>query len=132
MPALVSAPSRGASAGARWEEVAVVEASHGRIPAQNGGYRFGPAMDSAPARHAVMTPEDTRQRLSTRPTPPIRRRGWLWLLVLPGIMPLLIPVYNRIDPVLWGLPFFYWYLLACGLASTVVITFVYLVTKGRR
>jgi hypothetical protein len=61
----------------------------------------------------------------------MRRKGWLWLLVVPGILPLLVPVYNRIDPIVWGMPFYYWYQLACGLVATIVITFVYLVTKGR-
>ena len=29
------------------------------------------------------------------------------------VMPLLVPLYNRIEPRLFGLPFFYWYQLAC-------------------
>ena len=65
-------------------------------------------------------------------TPPSRRHGFHWLLILPGIAPLLTPLYNRIEPTLWGIPFFYWYQLACAVFAGIVVTFVYLVTKGRR
>ena len=65
-------------------------------------------------------------------TAPLRRKGFLWLLLIPGGMPLLVPLYNRVDPVFWGLPFFYWYQLACAGVATLVITFVYQVTKGRK
>jgi uncharacterized membrane protein len=33
---------------------------------------------------------------------------------------------------LFGLPFFYWYQLACVLVAIVVVTFIYLMTKGRK
>jgi uncharacterized membrane protein len=46
-------------------------------------------------------------------------------------MPLLVPLYNRIDPKLAGIPFFYWYQMATGLVAIVVMTFLYLATKDR-
>jgi hypothetical protein len=63
---------------------------------------------------------------------PTRRRGFQWLLLIPAVMPLLVPLYNRVEPRLFGLPFFYWYQLACVFVMIVVVTFVYQVTKGRR
>jgi putative solute:sodium symporter small subunit len=56
----------------------------------------------------------------------------LWLLVVPTTAPLLTPFVNRVDPVLLGVPFFYWYQFACALLAIVVITAVYLMTAGER
>jgi hypothetical protein len=57
--------------------------------------------------------------------------GWHWLLVVPTVMPLLLPVYNRVDPKFAGIPFFYWYQMGCAVLATLVISVVYLATKGR-
>jgi hypothetical protein len=57
------------------------------------------------------------------------RSAWHWLLAVPSVLPLLVPLYNRVHPMLWGIPFFYWYQLACALIAVAVITFVYQVTK---
>lgn len=49
---------------------------------------------------------------------------WNWLLLLPLLVTLYPPLYNRRDPVLFGIPFFYWYQLAAvvvGVLSTVVV-----------
>ena len=48
------------------------------------------------------------------------------------IAPLLTPLYNRMTPAFWGIPFFYWYQIGCAVFNSLVITFVYQVTKGRR
>jgi Protein of unknown function (DUF3311) len=63
---------------------------------------------------------------------PSRRHGWHWLLAIPVVMPMLVPLYNRMEPRLFGLPFFYWYQLASVLIAIGVITAVYQLTKGRR
>jgi hypothetical protein len=39
-------------------------------------------------------------------------RAIRWLLVLPYIGLLWVPFYNRMEPELFGFPFFYWYQLA--------------------
>ena len=55
---------------------------------------------------------------------------WHWLVVVAVVIPLLTPLYNRIQPRLFGLPFFYWSQMAfIGLAACVT-TAVYLATKG--
>ena len=71
-----------------------------------------------------------------QPARQVRRRGddgrpVHWLLIIPIAMPLLVPLYNRVDPKLAGIPFFYWYQMATALVAIVVMTFLYLVTKDR-
>lgn len=51
------------------------------------------------------------------------------LLLVPCVLALLTPLYNRVDPVLFGLPFFYFYLLALVPISSL---FVYLAWKVER
>jgi Protein of unknown function (DUF3311) len=64
----------------------------------------------------------------SRPRPPDRSR-WHWLLWLPVVLPLVTPLYNRADPKLFGLPFFYWSQLAFVGLEIIVITVVYQATK---
>jgi hypothetical protein len=58
-------------------------------------------------------------------------RGWLWLLVLPWIAMIWVPSYNKIDPQLWGFPFFYWYQFLWVLLSAAITALVYFKTKSR-
>ncbi|QCP48696.1 DUF3311 domain-containing protein [Trinickia violacea] len=58
-------------------------------------------------------------------------KRWLWLLVLPWIAMIWVPSYNKIDPQLWGFPFFYWYQLLWVLISAVITALVYFKTKAR-
>jgi len=67
----------------------------------------------------------------SEPLPPRRsdRSPWIWLLLLPLVVALWPPLYNRRSPQLFGIPFFYWYQLAIisvGVGCTLV---VYLRTK---
>jgi len=56
---------------------------------------------------------------------PRRRRRFraYHLLLLPPFALLWVPFYDRIEPVLYGIPFFYWYQLA-WIAITVVLVLV--------
>jgi len=55
---------------------------------------------------------------------------WNWLLLLPLLATLYPPLYNRIEPLLFDIPFFYWYqLLAIGI-SVVVTIVVYRKTRA--
>jgi hypothetical protein len=57
------------------------------------------------------------------------RSPWNWLLVVPIVVPLLVPLYNHRDPELFGWPFFYWVQL-CFVALGVVTTgLVYRATR---
>jgi hypothetical protein len=58
-------------------------------------------------------------------------RPWLWLLVIPWIAMIWVPSYNKVDPRLWGFPFFYWYQLLWVLVSAVITALVYVKTRGR-
>ena len=60
-----------------------------------------------------------------------RGSRWQWLLLVAVVIPLLTPLYNHIQPRLFGLPFFYWSQMAfVGLAACVTAV-VYLATKRR-
>jgi hypothetical protein len=52
-------------------------------------------------------------------------------LLVPVVLPLVTPIYNRIDPTLFGFPFFYWFQLALAGLSSAVIALVNLATRKR-
>ncbi len=52
------------------------------------------------------------------------RSPWNWLLLVPIVVPLIVPLYNRVEPELFGWPLFYWLQLlfvALGVLTTVVV-----------
>jgi hypothetical protein len=53
-----------------------------------------------------------------------RTRVWYLLLVAPMIGTLIPPIYNRHDPTLIGIPFFYWYLLLWVPITVVLLAIV--------
>lgn len=98
-----------------------------RIPAQRA------PVDPPSGRHATTGPTDPRRDAGLSPrSRPMVRRWALWLLVVPLVVPLLSPLYNRRDPTLWGVPFFFWFQIACAFLACATITAVYQLTKGRR
>jgi uncharacterized membrane protein len=57
------------------------------------------------------------------------RSPWNWLLLVGIVLPLLVPIYNRVEPTLFGWPFFYWFqLLLVGVGVLVTAT-VYRMTR---
>ena len=50
---------------------------------------------------------------------------WHWLLLVPIGLPLMPGLYNRIDPTLFGIPFFYWCQLGFAFLASAVIAFVH-------
>ena len=48
-----------------------------------------------------------------------------WLLLLPFVGLLWVPFYNRLEPSLFGFPFFYWYQLAWVPASMLLSWLAY-------
>jgi hypothetical protein len=56
---------------------------------------------------------------------------WNWLLLLPIVIPLLTPLYNRLTPTLLSFPAFYWLQLSFVLLGVVCTTIVYQLTKRR-
>jgi uncharacterized protein DUF3311 len=52
------------------------------------------------------------------------RSPWNWLLLVPIVVPLLVPLYNATDPTIGGFPRFYWLQLlfvVLGVACTFVV-----------
>ena len=61
-----------------------------------------------------------------------RRDGWSWwylLFVVQFLIVLWPPLYNRADPTLLGVPFFYWFQLLWVIVSAVLTAVVYLATN---
>jgi uncharacterized membrane protein len=60
------------------------------------------------------------------------RSPWNWLLIVPIAVPLLVPLFNRVEPTLFGWPFFYWFqLLLVGL-GVLTTSIVYRMTRRSR
>jgi uncharacterized membrane protein len=57
------------------------------------------------------------------------RSPWNWLLVVPIVVPLLVPLYNKVDPTLFGWPLFYWLQLAFVVLGVVTTSIVYRMTR---
>ena len=84
--------------------------------------------------------------MSTRPhdpdhdsprTPPVpgRRSGPLWVLIVllltpPVVVPLLVGLYDQMDPTLAGFPFFFWFQFALILMSAALTVTAYYIAKA--
>ena len=61
---------------------------------------------------------------------PVRRVLWArLLLILPFLSMLWVASYDRAEPMVAGVPFFYWYQLLWILISAVLIAIVYAVER---
>lgn len=54
------------------------------------------------------------------------KNRWHWLLLVPIVLPLMPVIYNRTDPALFGMPFFYWCQLGFAFLASGVIAFVHM------
>ena len=52
------------------------------------------------------------------------------LLLVPFAALIWVPSYNRIEPALAGVPFFYWYQLAWIIIGAALVLIVYLIEVG--
>jgi hypothetical protein len=59
-------------------------------------------------------------------------RWWYLLLLIPFIGLLWVPIYAKLDPKLFGFPFFYWYQLAWVPISVAITYLVYTRTRTRK
>ena len=66
-------------------------------------------------------------------TDKIQQRHWRRyvprLLLIPFAVALWPPLYNRIEPEFWGVPFFYWFQLAWILVGAVCVGAVYVLEQ---
>lgn len=60
--------------------------------------------------------------------PPLRWNRWNLLLLVP-LLSLLTPLYNRVEPRLFGIPFFYWFQLLVVLIGIGATAAVYVMTR---
>jgi hypothetical protein len=71
----------------------------------------------------------TGQR-TDQPSEPQRRWSWWYLLfVIQFVAVLWPPFYNKAEPTLIGMPFFYWYQLLCVIIGGVLTAIVYFAAK---
>ena len=56
-------------------------------------------------------------------------RLWYLLLLVPILAMIWVPSYNRLEPALGGVPFFYWYQLLWIVISAVLIFIVYIASR---
>ena len=59
------------------------------------------------------------------------RSRWHYLLLIPIILPLWLPLYDRLEPRLFGFPFFYWAQMAFIVLTMVITIAVHLLTRRR-
>jgi hypothetical protein len=65
--------------------------------------------------------------------PDKKRRGWSWwhlLLLVQFVGVLWPPFYNKAEPYLVGLPFFYWYQLLWVIIGAMLTAIVYFATEA--
>ena len=55
---------------------------------------------------------------------------WYLLFIIEFVMVLWPPFFNKLEPTLWGMPFFYWYQLACVIVGAVITAIVYYRTRA--
>jgi len=59
------------------------------------------------------------------------RIRWHYLLLLPPLVLLWVPTYNRIEPSLAGIPFFYWYQMAWVVLTAALTLIVFRIDRRR-
>ena len=61
-----------------------------------------------------------------------KRGGWSWwylLFLVQFVVALYPPFFNKVEPTLMGIPFFYWFQLAWVLGSAILTAIVYFAAK---
>jgi hypothetical protein len=60
------------------------------------------------------------------------RSPWNWLLIIPIVVPLLVPLYNHTGPRIGGWPLFYWLQLVFVALGVLTTALVYRMTRRSR
>jgi len=67
--------------------------------------------------------------MSEHPSGRKAKKGWYVLLLLQFILALCVPFYNKVEPTLSGVPFFYWYQMLMVLVGAALTAIVYFATE---
>lgn len=70
--------------------------------------------------------------IPSRPSRGTSRGLWILVLVLLApavVLPLLVPLYDRTDPTLFGFPFYYWFQMAMIPAAVVLTVIAYYLSR---
>ncbi len=51
---------------------------------------------------------------------------WILFLLAPFVGALWVPFYNRVDPTLFGIPFFYWFQFVWIIVTAIITAVAYL------
>ncbi len=65
---------------------------------------------------------------------PSREDGWSWwylLFIIQFVAVLWPPFYNKAEPAVAGMPFFYWYQLLWVIIGAILTAIVYFVTEAQ-
>jgi len=60
---------------------------------------------------------------------PKRWRAVYWLFLIPVVATLWVPIYDRAEPSIAGIPFFYWYQLLWVPLAALLFWFIYRADK---
>src|ERR1051325_4371129 len=84
-----------------------------------------------PARVPIQQASALQLRVDVMGQDGERRSAWSWwylLFIIQFVAVLWPPFYNKLEPTLWGVPFFYWYQLAWVIIGAVLTAIVYFAT----
>jgi hypothetical protein len=65
-------------------------------------------------------------------SPKKEKWGWYVLLLVPFVATLWVPFYNKLEPAVGGVPFFYWYLFLWIAIGALLTGIVYFATRESR
>jgi len=69
--------------------------------------------------------------MDDRPTGQDRWSWWYLLFLIQFVAVLWPPFYNKVEPALAGMPFFYWYQLLWVIIGAVLTAIVYFITEAQ-
>ena len=63
--------------------------------------------------------------MAERKMTPAKRRIWYVILFIPFFVAIWVPLFNRVEPALFGIPFFYWFQFAWIVVAAIVTALAY-------
>jgi hypothetical protein len=64
--------------------------------------------------------------MADKPVSRRKRLVWYVILFIPFFAAIWVPLYNRVEPSLWGIPFFYWFQFIWIVVAALVTGLAYL------